>query len=76
MGKPPGFNVFNTKIGFTPRYYRNRGHHFSCDGNRIWVLSRKSVILVAILSAGCLTTLGLDIAMSIQISKVLASIWL
>jgi len=37
---------------------------------RIWVFSGKNVIITGALLAGCLTTLGLDVSMSIQISRV------
>jgi len=37
---------------------------------RIWVFSGKNVWITGSLTAGCLTTLGLDVSMSIQISKV------
>lgn len=37
---------------------------------RIWVFSNKNIVVTGFLLAGCLTTLGLDVSMSIQISSV------
>lgn len=37
---------------------------------RIWIFSNKNVFITMFLLAGCLTTLGLDVAMSVQISSV------
>lgn len=37
---------------------------------RIWLFSKKNYFITGFLAAGSITTLGLDVSMSVQISRV------